>query len=904
MVLNYDIVVDLTPEFNKQLSPKFSVSLGDHGSREYMAKILQSGEPYEIAENSLVSIVGKKPDGHIFAYDCTYSDEYVYFTIEEQMTPVSGIVACELVIIDTDGHKLGSANFTFWVEPCPVSDGEASESDLQMFQEILDAADDLADVREILDRAVPIAEQIGDIDKLLAAFPTESASGELITLTDGADGIPAKKLTLSLAPHQSGSGDPSPDNVRSISGYQSVKVYRAGKNLIQNIKHQATINAVYLGQSGAQYALNLPKGTYTISVEFLNGAYAGAYYHFASDSGNRNIWSSTSGLTTASFVIDKDEPFRIWLYTSSGISADDIGEFMIEVGDTATAYEPYTAQEYDIAIPTSAGTVYGGQLTVNDDGSGTLTVDRGYIKPTSIRRIDTHAGTGLKFWQVTDNAGGVNTTTSTRNLFLSNTFRSLTGIAEGNFYLTGVGQILVVVPYAAQQSIDNINDAGAWLASVGAEFVYPLAEPQTYTLTAEQVTTLLGDNTVWMDADGTIDLAYRADTEAVLDGKQDTLTFDATPTADSLNPVTSGGIYDAMCEDLLALNSDQRAIIPDGTDINTLTTPGNFRVTSAAHAATMINAPISNAGYALIVLEHTIADRLMQIAILNTSSGVNSKIRIRLYNGSTWTDWRELATEDYIKQIALCPSHISLTAANYRQYLPNGSFNDAPINSTIWIPDTITLSDAPEGDEWIGYGSHTSRGNVQGTLLTYRGFETNSTAYQGLTQLFIGYRGSGFTPTLSHRIAIRDGSNYVWSAWSKFTENGFLHSGNTVISAGMMSLSVTDLDNMPQNVIWQIDRNLTGVTADATLGHHPAPGKSCVIVDMAFSTSTPHGRVQTVYVIDGRVYWRYGYQQSADEYVWKEWVRLDTYLPDPPAQDGTYTLRCTVANGVATYSWV
>ena len=27
-------------------------------------------------------------------------------------------------------------------------------------------------------------------------------------------------------------------------------------------------------------------------------------------------------------------------------------------------------------------------------------------------------------------------------------------------------------------------------------------------------------------------------------------------------------------------------------------------------------------------------------------------------------------------------------------------------------------------------------------------------------------------------------------------------------------------------------------------------------------------------------------------------------LPDPPAADGTYTLQCTVLNGVATYAWV
>lgn len=31
---------------------------------------------------------------------------------------------------------------------------------------------------------------------------------------------------------------------------------------------------------------------------------------------------------------------------------------------------------------------------------------------------------------------------------------------------------------------------------------------------------------------------------------------------------------------------------------------------------------------------------------------------------------------------------------------------------------------------------------------------------------------------------------------------------------------------------------------------------------------------------------------------------LNTMLPDPPATDGTYTLQCTVLNGVATYAWV
>ena len=42
--------------------------------------------------------------------------------------------------------------------------------------------------------------------------------------------------------------------------------------------------------------------------------------------------------------------------------------------------------------------------------------------------------------------------------------------------------------------------------------------------------------------------------EMALDGKQETLTFDATPMADSANPVTSGGVFTAL-EDKASLKS-------------------------------------------------------------------------------------------------------------------------------------------------------------------------------------------------------------------------------------------------------------------------------------------------------------------------------------------------------------
>lgn len=68
-------------------------------------------------------------------------------------------------------------------------------------------------------------------------------------------------------------------------------------------------------------------------------------------------------------------------------------------------------------------------------------------------------------------------------------------------------------------SITTVDAMKSWLADNPLQVVYELAQPTTYTLTASQVKTLLGDNTLWMDADGSIDLTYRADTQKYIDSR-------------------------------------------------------------------------------------------------------------------------------------------------------------------------------------------------------------------------------------------------------------------------------------------------------------------------------------------------------------------------------------------------
>lgn len=346
--------------------------------------------------------------------------------------------------------------------------------------------------------------------------------------------------------------------------------------------------------------------------------------------------------------------------------------------------------------------------------------------------------------------------------------------------------------------------------------------------------------------------------------------------------------------------------IQSNTDLNNITTPGNYRVNSSAVAGSLAHTPVTNAGYKLTVVE-LIGSRYMQIAYVNAFSGASAKIYTRNYNGSAWSEWLNLATKEYVENNSLTSSGIALTSSNYLEYFPNGSLDDAPINSVVWVGDNVPLTDGPDGDDWIGYSTHTTTGRIKGTLITLRAFPSNSTLYASLTQMLIGYRvdnEKGLTPTLSYRVAILESGAYVWSAWSKLSENMCLRSGNRVISAGRMSESVSDLNDLPSNVIYQIDKNCTGETEDSTLGHHPAEGKSCVVSNMAFSYSTRHGSVQTLYVIDGSMYWRYGYQQSQNDFRWTPWRRLATEIPDAPTTDGAYVLKCTVSNGTPTYAWV
>ena len=91
--------------------------------------------------------------------------------------------------------------------------------------------DTLSESGEAADAKVT-GEKIDELkaETALIQNPIGNKSGELVSFSDGAD-MPAKSVIVNITPKQSGSGTPSPENVRPISGWESVNVNVTGVNV-------------------------------------------------------------------------------------------------------------------------------------------------------------------------------------------------------------------------------------------------------------------------------------------------------------------------------------------------------------------------------------------------------------------------------------------------------------------------------------------------------------------------------------------------------------------------------------------------------------------------------------------------------------------------------------------------
>lgn len=249
-------------------------------------------------------------------------------------------------------------------------------------------------------------------------------------------------------------------NICPISGWTGADVVRTGKNLFN------------LGEFATLYPENCSYSNDTLTVNTIRDLYsAGVPCYFPKGTVvNCAITEGTAKNVRIRFVFASGEinerinsqfPYILLKdvvairFNWTTTGTFSVSNFQAEFGSTATDYSPYTGDTYPITFPAEAGTVYGGTLDVTN---GTLTVDRAFIASYNGETLPSE-------W-----------------------------ISDRDKYVAGT------------------------TPTTGAQVVYKLATPITYTLTPTEIKSLLGDNNIWADT-GNTEVTYRADTTKYIDKK-------------------------------------------------------------------------------------------------------------------------------------------------------------------------------------------------------------------------------------------------------------------------------------------------------------------------------------------------------------------------------------------------
>lgn len=336
---------------------------------------------------------------------------------------------------------------------------------------------------------------------------------------------PLRRLVIPFTPVQSGSGDPSPSNIRPITGWTGLNIYHSG----EDTSNPDTIPVVFpaLGKnllkitlesgssSGMEWTVSADGiitvgGTPTGAVQFtcgvaqlptsgkvtVSGGYVAAsnitwaQCSIKDEDGNivGNVGNSDVGYFTfdiADYPGAKTIEVKIKRKSNNVQCSGEI-KLQCETGTAATAFEPYT------------NTVYGGTL---DALTGVLTVE--WIAETKpFSEIKHSEGAGMKqgnlvFPEPIYVAG--ETGVQTKNICNIGIW-SWSGITNTtpHFY-TGysndVYKALVIVPLDMDESTS---------VTVAAT----LKTPRTVQLDPVTLSTLIGENVVWTDTNGDNTIVY------------------------------------------------------------------------------------------------------------------------------------------------------------------------------------------------------------------------------------------------------------------------------------------------------------------------------------------------------------------------------------------------------------
>lgn len=369
-----------------------------------------------------------------------------------------------------------------------------------------------------------------------------------------------KSLKVHFSPKQLGTGDPSPENVREIVGWDGVEVNGSGKNIAHIVGYAAknsnrsisnsygtTINTTEFLLPDTELVVTQTQSPNTSNISAYQNGYLevlvdnlvwGQKYRvsFKIDNITSNPLNADLkdikllnpyGTFYSSVVIDNNRVIFnkvLWKqYSNTAINRRNfeirncgmsftLSEFMVTpVDDEDFEYEPYQGMIDTVNWSDEIGTVYGGYV---DLVKGELIANMAMVE---------FDGSSDEKWQIETLSSGLT------NYYMYAT--SLVPKARGNqrtdgyicsnmciprgknetytsgmFYFSASGALNVYL--GGKSNTSTVAEFKSWLMEHKLQVAYWLAEPIHYQLTPQQLLTLKGTNNIWSNSNSQAEVKF------------------------------------------------------------------------------------------------------------------------------------------------------------------------------------------------------------------------------------------------------------------------------------------------------------------------------------------------------------------------------------------------------------
>lgn len=352
----------------------------------------EQGVPYRLGDGCFAVLVGKKPDGTFLYNPCAIEKDHVIYQFTPQTASAQGEVNCEIRLYDSNDQMITSGKFQIFVmEPICIDDLVESKEEVTVLTHLVseaatvirDGNNLLLQGKNVLETAEDVLEEakrakaescqaaevaakeadnamriVGDANKVILQANQAAANADTAAARANASSKLAENA-YTLAQ----SADSKVDTLREVVSkfHNNIVCEETGEVIILSDSAEAPLQGLKVfgkteqrtttGKnlwphgdiaSGGSYGLelNLPAGTYAISREDATSQLTFRFFTTPdlTDTDNSFLWTMDRGVKAQILTVNT----TVYGCNTSVQSGNASTDVQIEIGSTATTYEPYT----------------------------------------------------------------------------------------------------------------------------------------------------------------------------------------------------------------------------------------------------------------------------------------------------------------------------------------------------------------------------------------------------------------------------------------------------------------------------------------------------------------------------------------------------------------------------------